>query len=64
MKIVVYSESPVFLRMGAAVAQSFGGELIGISTSQDAKFFNKLYLIENTDEEGIVDLVVSLTPER
>ncbi|TRM77537.1 electron transfer flavoprotein subunit alpha [Sulfolobus sp. B5] len=63
MKIVVYSESPVFLRMGAAVAQSFGGELIGISTSQDAKFFNKLYLIENTNEEGIVDLVVSLTPD-
>jgi len=63
MKAVVFSESPVFLKMAAAVAQSFGGEVIGISDNENVKFVNKLYIIDKMDEDGIVDLISSLSPD-
>jgi len=63
MKAVLFSESPVFLKMAAAVAQSFGGEVIGISDNENVKFVNKLYIIDKMDEDGIVDLISSLSPD-
>ncbi|WP_338598195.1 electron transfer flavoprotein subunit alpha/FixB family protein [Sulfolobus tengchongensis] len=63
MKTVVFSENPVFLRMASAVAQSLGGEVIGISNNADVKVVNKLYVIDKLDEDGIVDLIASLSPD-
>jgi len=63
MKIVIFSENPAYLRMAAAIGQSIGGEIIGISAIPDVKFANKLYLIDKIDEDGIVDLITSLSPD-
>ncbi|MEM3209803.1 MAG: electron transfer flavoprotein subunit alpha/FixB family protein [Saccharolobus sp.] len=64
MKIVVFSENLAYFRMASAIAQSFGenNNIIGIFNSP-IKTVNELYLVNKIDEDGIVDLIASLSPD-
>lgn len=63
MKIVVFSENPAQYRMISAIAQSLNAEeIIGIAP-QPFKYTHRLLLYEKPNDDGLVDLITSLSPD-